>query len=366
SPPDARPGPGEPLPRADLQLVQAAGAEQDHPAGVAARAVPARLRRDGRPGEPGIPGEGGQTARATRDGGWDEAEELLAHDMRFGSVVWGGRFRRLVTTFTCRRAQGRVPEMPDELVAAAGEPGLVPLRPVAVLAAAEADRPALARELIGRWGIDMPDNWVGDFLIPVWGLVAARLGTPDPRDLYRRLFRTRARSSSPAWAPPAGAPPTSSWRSRPGGWGTARPPVRTPRRATKRTKRADCAARRREARDSRRLVHHIDPRGEAHGQHQPGEMGRPGTPIAQHGELVAAPRVHRALLRRPHDPVGPEHPGLPHGRPGLGGHRLQLPGRRQRPDLRGPRMAGRRSARPRPQHLRHRGVHDRPRRRLHR
>ncbi|TDC68193.1 hypothetical protein E1200_12475 [Actinomadura sp. GC306] len=128
-----------------------------------------------------------QTARATLDGRWDEAEELLAHDMRFGSALWGARFRRLVTTFTCRRGQGRVPEMLDELVAAAGEPGLVPLRPVAVLAAVEADRPGLARELIGRWGTEMPDDWVADFLIPVWGLVAARLGTPDPRDLYRRL-----------------------------------------------------------------------------------------------------------------------------------------------------------------------------------
>ncbi|TDE27113.1 AfsR/SARP family transcriptional regulator [Actinomadura sp. 6K520] len=129
-----------------------------------------------------------QTARSTLDGRWDEAEELLAHDMRFGSALWGGRFRRLVTTFTCRRAQGRVPELLDELVAAAGEPDLVPLRPVAVLAAVEADRPGLARELIGRWGSEMPDDWVGDFLIPVWGLVAARLGTPDPRDLYRRLI----------------------------------------------------------------------------------------------------------------------------------------------------------------------------------
>ncbi|XRQ10805.1 BTAD domain-containing putative transcriptional regulator [Actinomadura welshii] len=129
-----------------------------------------------------------QTARATLDGRWDEAEELLAHDMRFGATVWGGRFRRLITTFTCRRAQGRVPEMLDELVAAAGEPGLVPLRPVAVLAAVEAGRPALARDLLGRWGVEMPDDWVGDFLLPVWGLVAARLGTPDPRDLYRRLI----------------------------------------------------------------------------------------------------------------------------------------------------------------------------------
>ncbi|MFG2247824.1 BTAD domain-containing putative transcriptional regulator [Spirillospora sp. NPDC048823] len=129
-----------------------------------------------------------QTARSTLDGRWDEAEALLAHDMRFGSALWGSRFRRLVTTFTCRRAQGRVPEVLDELIAAAEEPHLVPLRPVAVLAAVEADRPALAHELIGRWGTGIPDDWVADFLIPVWGLVAARLGTPDPGDLYRRLL----------------------------------------------------------------------------------------------------------------------------------------------------------------------------------
>ncbi|MEV0387022.1 BTAD domain-containing putative transcriptional regulator [Nonomuraea sp. NPDC050643] len=131
-----------------------------------------------------------QTARATLDGRWEEAEELLARygDMRFGSTLWGGAFRRLVTTFTCRRGQGRVPEILDELVTAAGEPDLVPLRPVAVLAAVEAGRPALARELVGRWGTDVPDDWVADFLIPVWGLVAARLGTPDPRDLYARLL----------------------------------------------------------------------------------------------------------------------------------------------------------------------------------
>ncbi|MEU8799058.1 BTAD domain-containing putative transcriptional regulator [Spirillospora sp. NPDC048819] len=129
-----------------------------------------------------------QTARSTLDGRWDEAEALLAHDMQFGSTLWGSRFRRLVTTFTCRRAQGRVPEMLDELVAAAEEPLLVPLRPVAVLAAVEADRPALAHELIGRWGTGIPDDWVADFLLPVWGLVAARLGTPDPGDLYRRLL----------------------------------------------------------------------------------------------------------------------------------------------------------------------------------
>jgi DNA-binding SARP family transcriptional activator/ATP/maltotriose-dependent transcriptional regulator MalT len=131
-----------------------------------------------------------QTARSTLDGRWADAEALLADygGPRFGSAPWGTSFRRLVTMFTCRRAQGRVPEMLDELVAAAGEPHLVPLRPVAVLAAVEANRPELARELIALWATDIPSDWVADFLIPVWGLVAARLGTPDPQKLYDTLL----------------------------------------------------------------------------------------------------------------------------------------------------------------------------------
>ncbi|WP_131742589.1 hypothetical protein, partial [Actinomadura roseirufa] len=130
-----------------------------------------------------------RTARATLGGRWDEAEDLLGRygDMRFGASLWGARFRRMVTTFTCRRGQGRVPEMLDELVDAAGEPDLVPLRPVAVLAAVEAGRTDLAHDLIGRWGTTVPEDWVADFLLPVWGLVAARLGTPDPQSMYERL-----------------------------------------------------------------------------------------------------------------------------------------------------------------------------------
>ncbi|MBP2326092.1 DNA-binding SARP family transcriptional activator/type II secretory pathway predicted ATPase ExeA [Kibdelosporangium banguiense] len=131
-----------------------------------------------------------QPARSTLEGRWDEAQALLAgySEPQFGSTLWGSRFRRWVITFTCLRAQGRMAGMLDELVAAAKAPDLVPLRPVAVLAAAEAGREALARELIALWGTDIPEDWVADFLIPVWGLVAARLGTPDPQQLYDRLL----------------------------------------------------------------------------------------------------------------------------------------------------------------------------------
>ncbi|TCO50843.1 BTAD domain-containing putative transcriptional regulator [Actinocrispum wychmicini] len=131
-----------------------------------------------------------QPARWTLDGRWAEAQALLADfgKPQFGSTLWGTSFRRLVTTFTCRRAQGRVPELLAELVAAAREPNQVPLRPVAVLAAVEANQCALARELIALWGTDTAEDWVGDFLVAVWGLVAARLGVPDPRELYEKLL----------------------------------------------------------------------------------------------------------------------------------------------------------------------------------
>ncbi|MEO3840406.1 MULTISPECIES: BTAD domain-containing putative transcriptional regulator [unclassified Streptomyces] len=132
-----------------------------------------------------------ETARATLDGRWAEAEELVGAyaTLRFAATPWGARWRTLVTLYTCRRAQGRVAEIADDLVAAAAEPDMTPLRPVAILAAAEAGRTDHAHELIARWGTDIADDWTADFLLPVWGLVAVRLGTPDPQHLYDQLSR---------------------------------------------------------------------------------------------------------------------------------------------------------------------------------
>ncbi|WP_329429886.1 AAA family ATPase [Streptosporangium sp. NBC_01495] len=130
-----------------------------------------------------------QTGRRTLEGRWADAESLATRfgKMGYGSSVWGQEFRLLLTTFTCDRGRGRVAETLDGLLASAEDPSLAPLRPIAVLAALDSGRPDLARELIARWGTEVADDWIADFLIPVWGLVAAELGVPDPGELYDRL-----------------------------------------------------------------------------------------------------------------------------------------------------------------------------------
>ncbi|MBG0828906.1 AAA family ATPase [Planomonospora sp. ID67723] len=131
-----------------------------------------------------------ETARRTLDGDWAAAEALAARfgALLDGSSLWGQDFPRLVALFTCMRGQGRLSEILGELVTRAGDQEMVPLRPVAVLAALECGDEGLARELIGRWGTEIRDDWAADLLLPVWGLVAARLGVPDPGELYDRLL----------------------------------------------------------------------------------------------------------------------------------------------------------------------------------
>ncbi|MGW2153765.1 BTAD domain-containing putative transcriptional regulator [Nonomuraea sp. NPDC001699] len=131
-----------------------------------------------------------QTAAHTLHARWDEAEALLGRfpGLTYGGSLWGIEARRLAALYTCRRGQDRGAELLEELVAAGERPLMSPVRPLAVLAALEAGRPELARELIGRWGVELREDWSADFLHPVWGLVAARLGTPDPADLYERLL----------------------------------------------------------------------------------------------------------------------------------------------------------------------------------
>ncbi|WP_327105030.1 BTAD domain-containing putative transcriptional regulator [Nonomuraea glycinis] len=130
-----------------------------------------------------------ETAGHTLHARWPEVESLLERfpGPRYGASLWGLDARRLTGLYTCRRGQGRVAEILDELVAAAGRPLLTPLRPLAVLAALDTDQEDLARHLLARWGADLREDWSADFLWPVWGLIAARLGTPDPEDLYARL-----------------------------------------------------------------------------------------------------------------------------------------------------------------------------------
>ncbi|MFC5818772.1 AfsR/SARP family transcriptional regulator [Nonomuraea harbinensis] len=121
---------------------------------------------------------------------WAEAESLLERfpAPRYGASLWGLDARRLIARYLCGRARGEAAGLVDELVAAAEPALMAPVRPVAILAALENGREALARELLARWGGTLREDWSADFLWPVWGLVAARLGTPSPGDLYARLL----------------------------------------------------------------------------------------------------------------------------------------------------------------------------------
>ncbi|MEU1878224.1 BTAD domain-containing putative transcriptional regulator [Streptosporangium sp. NPDC020072] len=132
-----------------------------------------------------------ETARCTLEGRWADAEALIGafDDVRYGSSLWqGAEFRRLLTRFVCESGRGRPQLVLDELVEAAERAPMVPLRPVAVLAAVEAGRPDLARELAERWGTEVGQDWIADFLLPVWGAVSAGIGVPEPGPLYEALL----------------------------------------------------------------------------------------------------------------------------------------------------------------------------------
>ncbi|MEU6430494.1 BTAD domain-containing putative transcriptional regulator [Microbispora sp. NPDC046973] len=130
-----------------------------------------------------------EAARLTLDGRWDEVERLAGElgEVFGDSSMWGLGIVRPTMLYACRRGQGRVAEILDEVIAAASQPHNDPLRPIAVLAALDVGDRELAGNLIARWGTAVPDDWSGEFVAVVWSYVAAQLGVPDPSGLYARL-----------------------------------------------------------------------------------------------------------------------------------------------------------------------------------
>ena len=101
--------------------------------------------------------------------------------------LWGREFCFLVAMYSTRRAQGLLGEVLEELVTRASDPAYVPLRPLAVLACVDNGDHHRARALMAQWGTEVGEDWTTDFLVPIWGLVAAKLGTPDRRALMARI-----------------------------------------------------------------------------------------------------------------------------------------------------------------------------------
>ncbi|MER7280241.1 BTAD domain-containing putative transcriptional regulator [Dactylosporangium sp. NPDC000244] len=130
-----------------------------------------------------------QAGRAMLAGDWVAGERLVgeAFALQEHTTLWGTQWIRLALLYTSRRFQGRPGELVDELVHRADEPHLQLLRPTAVLAACESGDEARARALVERWGAAREKFWCWDFVAFQWALVAARLGTPDPRELYAEI-----------------------------------------------------------------------------------------------------------------------------------------------------------------------------------
>ncbi|WP_170201316.1 AfsR/SARP family transcriptional regulator [Actinocorallia herbida] len=129
-----------------------------------------------------------ETALAVLEGRWGDVEALIDDysALLADSTLWGLEFCRWNALLSCHEAWGTVGELLPGLLEAAER--IEPLRPVAVLAALDAGDEATARALVTRWGAVIRPVWTQCYLTAVWGEVAARLGTPDPGELYRRLL----------------------------------------------------------------------------------------------------------------------------------------------------------------------------------
>ncbi|GAB2817489.1 BTAD domain-containing putative transcriptional regulator [Actinocorallia aurea] len=128
-----------------------------------------------------------ETAALTLEGRWAEVEQVVERytSLLEGSTMYGLEFCRWNGLMTARRALGDAGGLLDGLLAEAET--TEPLRPTAVLALLESGDEAGARALMARWGTEIRRTWTEDFHAAVWGRIAARLGTPDPAELYRRL-----------------------------------------------------------------------------------------------------------------------------------------------------------------------------------
>lgn len=130
--------------------------------------------------------------RAMLAGDWAEMERLVA--LGTGSFrrtsLWGPDVLQLVYAFFVDWCQDRPSPLLRDLVEAAGDESNVIARPTAVLAALQADDIGLAHRLIDRWGAARPRDWAWQFVAWQWGLVAARLGRPDPHAMLAELRPT--------------------------------------------------------------------------------------------------------------------------------------------------------------------------------
>ncbi|WP_169806668.1 BTAD domain-containing putative transcriptional regulator [Microtetraspora malaysiensis] len=129
------------------------------------------------------------TGRAILGGDWTQSTRLvgLATGAFRRTSLWGPDPLKLIGTFFCEWGQGRGPALLPALVEGGANESNLLVRPTAVLAAVESGDEGLAHRLMDRWGTAVQRDWTWQFVMWQWGLVAARLGRPDPGDLLDEL-----------------------------------------------------------------------------------------------------------------------------------------------------------------------------------
>lgn len=111
-----------------------------------------------------------------------KAEE--SRDRLLLTDLWGAQWCRLVLSSCAAWWDRSFALMADDLMAACAEPTYSGLRPLAVLAVADAGDRSGATALFDRWYGDIEPGWSSDFQVVAWGMAAAQVDSAETADLY--------------------------------------------------------------------------------------------------------------------------------------------------------------------------------------
>ena len=98
--------------------------------------------------------------------------------------LWGAQWCRLVLSSCVAWWEGSLGDKADELTDACADPTYTGLRPLAVVAVADAGDRSGAASLFDRWFTEIEAGWWSDFELIAWGMAAAEVDSVEAAGLY--------------------------------------------------------------------------------------------------------------------------------------------------------------------------------------